>query len=63
VLRNNFIAWILMLGGTGIARLIDVEPWIGFVAGILIVLYLARLLAVKALRWKLDQLTGADGGD
>ena len=58
-LRNNFIAWLLMLGGTGVARLVGVEPWIGFVAGLLLVLLLARQLAVRALRWKLAELTGA----
>ena len=58
-LRNNFIAWILMLGGTGVARLAGVAPWIGFVGGLLVVLLLARMLAVRALRWKLSQLTGA----
>jgi hypothetical protein len=58
-LRNNFIAWMLMLGGTGLARLAGVAPWIGFVAGLAIVLLLARMLAVRALRWKLAQLTGA----
>lgn len=55
-LRNNFVAWVLMLGGTGVAHLAGVAPWIGFVAGLLAVLLLARLLAVRALRWKLAQL-------
>lgn len=57
-LRNNFIAWIIMLGGTGLARLVDIAPWIGFSAGLLVVLLLARELAVRALRWRLAQLTG-----
>jgi hypothetical protein len=56
-LRNNFIAWLIMLGGTGLARLVDLPPWLGFVAGLLIVLLLARLLAVRALRWRLMQQT------
>lgn len=56
-LRNNFIAWLIMLGGVGLARLIDVAPWLGFAAGLLIVLLLARELAVRALRWRLAQLT------
>lgn len=59
-LRNNFIAWILMLGGTAVARLVGAEPWIGFVAGLAIVLLLARLLVVRALRWKLARLLDAD---
>jgi hypothetical protein len=55
-LRNNFIAWVIMLGGTGLARLVDVEPWIGFVAGLLLVGLLARWLAVRTLQWKLAGL-------
>lgn len=55
-LRNNFIAWIIMLGGTGLARLAGVPPWLGFVAGLLVVLVLARSLATRALRWRLQQL-------
>lgn len=58
-LRNNFVAWIIMLGGTGLARLVDVAPWLGFVAGLLVVLLLARELAVRAMRWRLAQLVAA----
>lgn len=61
-LRNNFIAWIIMLGGTGLARLVDVAPWLGFVAGLLVVLLLARELAVRAMRWRLAQLVAARTG-
>jgi hypothetical protein len=57
-LRNNFIAWLLMLGGTGLADLVRLPPWLGFLAGLLLVLLLARLLAVRTLRWRLQQLTG-----
>lgn len=56
-LRNNFISWLIMLGGTGLARLAGIAPWIGFVAGLLVVLLLARQLATRALRWRLRQLT------
>jgi hypothetical protein len=60
-LRNNFVAWLLMLGGTGVARLAGIAPWIGFIGGLLVVLLLARMLAVRALRWKLARLVaGAD---
>lgn len=57
-LRNNFIAWIIMLGGTGLARLAGVAPWLGFMCGLLIVLALARSLATRAVRWRLAQLPG-----
>ena len=56
-LRNNFIAWLIMLGGAGLAELIGAAHWVGFVVGLLIVLLLARELAVRALRWRLAQLT------
>jgi hypothetical protein len=58
-LRNNFIAWLLMLGGALLARLLEVPAWWGFVAGLLVVLALARELAVRALRWRLRQLLSA----
>lgn len=54
-LRNNFIAWLLLLGGTGLARLAGLPPWLGFAAGMLFVLWLARELATRALRWRLTQ--------
>jgi hypothetical protein len=57
-LRNNFVAWLIMLGGTGLARAVDIAPWLGFAAGLLVVLLLARELAVRALRWRLARLTG-----
>lgn len=57
-LRNNFIGWLIMLGGTGLAHLAGVPPWLGFVAGLVLVLVLAREVAVRALRWRLAQLTG-----
>ena len=58
-LRNNFIAWLIMLGGTGLARLLGVPPWLGFVVGLLIVSLLARELTTRTLRWRLAQLTRA----
>jgi hypothetical protein len=60
-LRNNFIAWLLMLGGTGAAHALGIAAWIGFVAGLLLVLLLARMLAVLALRWKLAGLIANTG--
>jgi len=54
-LRNTFVAWLLMLGGAALARLLGVAPWLGFVGGMLVVLLLARELACRALRWRLAQ--------
>jgi hypothetical protein len=61
-LRNNFIGWLIMLGGTGLAHLAGLPPWLGFVAGLLVVLLLAREVAVRALRWRLAQLAGPTAG-
>ena len=55
-LRNTFVAWLLMLGGAALARLLGIAPWLGFVGGMLVVLLLARELACRALRWRLGRL-------
>ncbi len=59
-LRNNFIAWLIMLGGAGLASLIGLPAWLGFAGGVLIVLAMARALATRALRWRLAQLIDPD---
>jgi hypothetical protein len=61
-LRNNFVAWSIFLGGTGLAHLAGVPPWTGFVAGLVSVLLLARALTVRSLRWRLAQLCAASAG-
>ena len=55
-LRNNFIAWIIMLGGSALAPLASLPAWLGFASGVLVVLALARALATRTLRWRLAQL-------
>jgi len=62
-LRNMVLFWALAIGASGIADAIGLPPWSGFVAILLLFLWLARLLAVKALRWRLDQLlSSAEAG-
>jgi hypothetical protein len=63
-LRNNFIFWIGTLGAAMVAEAIGIRPWIGFVAALLVFLRLARVLAVRTLRWRLQQLRdgNAPGG-
>ena len=61
-LRNNFVGWLIMLGGTGLAQVAGLPPWLGFVSGLLVVALLARAVAVRALRWRLAQLTGQAPG-
>ncbi len=55
-LRNNFIFWFGALGAALLARAIGLPGWSGFVAALLIFVWIARELAVRALRWRLDQL-------
>lgn len=58
-LRNMFLFWALAIGASGVADAVGLPPWSGFVVVLLLFLWLARLLAVKALRWRLEQLLAA----
>lgn len=64
-LRNMFLFWASAIGASGLARIVDLPPWSGFVAVVLVFAWLARLLATRTLQWRLDQLAGpppaADG--
>lgn len=60
-LRNNFIVWVGLLGGALIARGLGAAGWIGYGAMLLAFLGIARLLMVRALRWRLEQLVREDG--
>ena len=60
-LRNMVLFWALAIGASGLADAVGLAPWSGFVAVLLLFLWLARLLAVKALRWRLEQLLAAAG--
>jgi hypothetical protein len=55
-LRNNFIFWIGVLSAAVLAQLAGLPGWTGFVAALLAFLWIARELAVRTLRWRLDQL-------
>lgn len=55
-LRNNFIVWVGALGAAMIADAIGIRPWIGFVAAVLVFLRIGRALAVRTMRWRLEQL-------
>jgi hypothetical protein len=58
-LRNMFLFWALAIAGSALAGAVGLPGWAGFVAVLALFAWLARLLAVKALRWRLDQLLGA----
>jgi hypothetical protein len=62
-LRNNFIFWVGVLSAAALSRWIGLPGWTGFVAALLAFLWVARELAVRALRWRLDQLLGGLPGD
>jgi hypothetical protein len=60
-LRNMFLFWATAIAASWLAGAIDLPRWTGFIAALLLFAWLARLLAVKALRWRLDQLLAEDG--
>lgn len=60
-LRNMFVFWALAIGASGLADVVGLPKWSGFIAVVVLFAWFARLLAVKALRWRLDQLLGGPG--
>lgn len=62
-LRNTFIFWIGVLAAAALARLVGLPGWTGFVAALLGFLWVARELAVRALRWRLDQLLASEASE
>lgn len=60
-MRNMFVAWCVLLGGAMLFNALELPGWIGFVLGLVLLTALARVLAVKALRWRLAQLLQQDG--
>ena len=55
-LRNNFIFWVSALGAGMLSRELGLPGWTGFVAVVVLFIWIAHELAVRALRWRLDQL-------
>jgi hypothetical protein len=58
-LRNMFLFWAMAIGASGLAGEFDLPRWSGFLAVVVLFAWLARLLATRALRWRLDQLVSA----
>jgi hypothetical protein len=54
-MRDNVIAWVVLLGGAMLFNALDLPGWIGFVLGLVALTAVARLLAVRALRWRMAQ--------
>lgn len=55
-IRNNAIVWVGLIGSAMLAGAIGLPGWVGFVAALAGFLLIARELAVRALRWRLEQL-------
>ena len=60
-LRNMFLFWAGAIGASALAGALDLPRWWGFVAALLVFGWLARLLATRALLWRLDQLLAPEG--
>ena len=60
-LRNMFLFWALAIAASTLAGELELPRWSGFAAVVLLFAWLARLLAIKALRWRLDRLLAPDG--
>jgi hypothetical protein len=52
-LRNNFIVWLTLITLSWLASRVGLPAWVGFAAGLLILIAVARALAAGALRWYL----------
>ena len=60
-LRNMFLFWALAIAASGLAGAVGLPRWSGFVVVVVLFAWLARLLAIRALRWHLDRLVAAPG--
>jgi Flp pilus assembly protein TadB len=59
-LRDNFIAWMVMLGGAMVFNWLGLPGWLGFLLGLAGLVAVARVLMLRVLRWRLAQLLGGD---
>jgi hypothetical protein len=55
-LRNMFLFWAVAISASALAGALGLPRWSGFAVVVVLFAWLARLLAIKALRWRLDQL-------
>jgi hypothetical protein len=52
-IRDNAIAWAVLLGGAMLFNALDLPGWIGFLLALVALTAVARALATRALRWRL----------
>lgn len=55
-LRNTVIFWLVVIASVSLAGAIGLPRWTGFAVALLFFVWVARELAVRGLRWRLDQL-------
>ena len=55
-LRNMFLFWVMAIATSALAGTVGLPRWIGFVVVLVLFAWIARLLAIRALRWRLEQL-------
>lgn len=58
-LRNMFLFWAFAISASALAGALGLPRWSGFVAVVVLFAWLARLLAIKALRWRLERLVAS----
>ena len=54
--RNSLFVWFTLLGAAMLATELGLPGWWGFLPALVALLLLARVLAVRALRWRLQIL-------
>lgn len=59
-LRNMFLFWAAAIGASALAGMLELPRWWGFVAVLVVFTWLARLLATRALLWRLDRRAADD---
>jgi hypothetical protein len=59
--RNSLFVWFTLLGAAMLATELGLPGWWGFVPALCALLVLARVLATRALRWRLAALLDEAG--
>jgi hypothetical protein len=62
-LRNMFLFWLVAIGASMLAGAVDLPRWLGFVVAVAVFAWVARELATRALKWRLDQLAAGTADD
>lgn len=60
-IRNNIIVWSALLGSAMLFESVGAPAWAGFALALSLLLYVARVLAVRTLRWRIAQWVAEQG--